>query len=80
MQNERIKNIRGAAQIKKANVDHVKGFFCQEHVDLGVTPVITISKTKVQLKIGTEFKATLMDVLACKSLELCLIENHDQCL
>jgi hypothetical protein len=80
LQNERIKNIRGAAQIKKANVDHMKGFFCQEHVDLGVTPMITISKTKVQLKTGTKFKATLMDVLACKSLELCLIENHDQCL
>jgi hypothetical protein len=80
LQNEIIKNTRGATQIKKANVDHVKGFFHHEHVDLEVTPMIIIGKTKVQLKTGIESRATLMDVLVGKSLELCLVNNHDQCL
>jgi hypothetical protein len=80
LQNERIRDTRAAAQVKKANVDHVKGSFGQEHVDLGVTPVITTGRTRVQLKTGIESRATLMDALAGKSLELCLVENQDQCL
>jgi len=81
LQNERIRDTRGAAQVKKANVDHVKGSFGQEHVDLGVTPLITTTgRTRVQLKTGIESRATLMDALAGKSLELCLVENQDQCL
>ncbi|CAM6042973.1 unnamed protein product [Sphagnum compactum] len=64
LQNERIRDTRGAAQVKKANVDHVKGSFGQEHVDLGVTPVITTGRTRVQLKTGIESRATLMDALA----------------
>jgi hypothetical protein len=80
LQNERIRDTRGAAQVKKANVDHVKGSFGQEHVDLGVTPLITTGRTKVQLKTRIESRATLMDALAGKSLELFLVENQDQCL
>jgi hypothetical protein len=79
LQNERIRDTRAAAQVKKGNVDHVKGSFGQEHVDLGVTPVITTGRTRVKLKTGIESRATLMDVLAGKSLELCLVENQDQC-
>lgn len=80
LQNERIRDTRAAAQVKKANVDHMKGSFGQEHVDLGVTPVTTTGRTRVQLKTGIESRATLMDALAGKSLELCLVENQDQCL
>ncbi len=80
LQNERIRDTRAAAQVKKANVDHVKGSFGQEHVDLGVTPVTTTGRTRVHLKTGIESRATLMDALAGKSLELCLVENQDQCL
>ncbi len=80
LQNERIRDTRGAAQVKKANLDHVKGSFGQEHVDLGVAPLITTGRTRVQLKTGIESRAKLIDALAGKSLELCLVENQDQCL
>ncbi len=47
---------------------------------MGVTPLITTGMTRVQLKTRIESRATLMDALAGKYLELFLVENQDQCL